>query len=211
MAVVFLSSSLLATATHTWSLQKSGAECSSGNIPLGPKTSLQECADACFAAPTCNFFVSGTGSEQGHCHQEVTNSSRCPEGFLVNDAYDFYALTRVGTRGCTDARASNYDPAATDDDGSCKGADTCVARTASGACANCVAEKQCTSGNEGYRNAQFDTIYATRVPDGTIVIDGSLRDWSGHTTEHCYRDVAFATESGDEVVFEAHDGGVWFG
>lgn len=205
-------SAVIATAPVTFTLIKSNAECNSDNVPLGPKTSLQECADACAAAPTCSFFVSGKGAELGHCHQEITNSSLCAEGYMTNEAMDFYALHRTGERGCMDERASNYDAAATEDDGSCLGADTCARHTSSGECANCVAEGVCSSGNDGYVNAEYDTIYAPRVADGAITVDGSLSDWKGHDPALCYKDVAFATLSGDEVVFETFgDNAVWYG
>ena len=63
-------------------------------------------------------------------------------------------------------------------------------------------------GNQFYRNPDYDTVYATKVADGAITLDGDLSDWDGHA--HQYRDVAFATVSGDEVIFE-HYGTTWTG
>jgi hypothetical protein len=54
-------------------------------------------------------------------------------------------------------------------------------------------------GNQFYRNPDYDTVHATKVADGAITLDGDLSDWDGHA--HQYRDVAFATVSGDEVIF----------
>ena len=44
-----------------------------------------------------------------------------------------------------------------------------------------------------------------------ISVDGDLRDWAEHASERCYSNVAFATASGDEVVFESYGDSKWFG
>ena len=200
-------------SAFTHSLVKSDSVCNVNSVSLGPQNSLEACAVACSTTPTCNFFASGKGAQAGVCSQLLANATctnSCPSGYLIDETMDFYQLHRDGITGCTEARAPNCNPAATVDDGSCQGVDACV-RTAEGACANCVTSGMCSNGNEGYRNPDFDTVYASRVPNGAISIDGNLRDWSAHDMSRCYTDVAFATTTGEEVVFEAHDGGVWYG
>ena len=200
-------------AEISFDLIKTQAECNTENVDLGVQPGPRACAEACAAQPSCSFFVSGTGAQVGHCHQELANSSDCASGYLIDETMDFYQLHRNGVTGCTDNRASNYDAAATVDNGSCEGADTCASRSEDGKCANCVEQGMCTSGNEGYRNAEFDTIYASRVEAGSIAIDGDLRDWADHLGgPRCYDNVAFATETGEVVRFENFgSGGMWYG
>ena len=69
-------------------------------------------------------------------------------------------------------------------------------------CSNCVSEQHgCTSGNQYYRNPVNDTVYAWRVADGAITLDGDLSEWGGRGR---YERTAFATLSGDEVVYESN-------
>ena len=189
---------------------KSDARCPGGS-DLGFRSTLQACADACAARRGCVYFTSGKGD--GKCSQDTsTPSCFASESYILDEAADVYVVVREGMRGCTDNRAKNYLPEASLDDGSCESrADPCVSRDSGGQCANCVRRGDCTSGNDGYRNAANDTVKASRVADGSIHIDGDLRDWAGHDADRCYENVAFATTSGDIVVFESYQGGVWYG
>ena len=46
--------------------------------------------------------------------------------------------------------------------------------------------------------SQYDTIYASKVEDGAVVVDGDLRDWHTHVMNHerCYAEVPFAKLNG---------------
>ena len=208
-ALVFARLSSVLSATTSFVTIKSNSDCLASSVDLGAQANLQACSDACAAVPACSFFIQGPGK----CEQKLANVSSCPSGFVEVDGVSFYQLRRAGVAGCTDPRASNYDAGATESDSSCIGQSACV-QNADGTCKNCVTDPSphmCTNGNDGYVNDQFDTIYASRVPNGAITIDGSLRDWAAHDMTRCYTDVAFATTTGDVVVFEAHEGGVWYG
>jgi hypothetical protein len=108
----------------------------------------------------------------------------------------------------------NYDPAATIPSADCTHADACWQRDSSGACATC-AECSCAPGNAclpgegnfGYRNPANDTVYASRVPKGSVTVDGDLREWSDHDPALIYERVAWAKEDRSLVVFEENFGG----
>jgi hypothetical protein len=194
-------------------LIKTDSECGSDKTDLGRQGTLAACAAACDRHTSCHFFNWGKLREAGRCFMEETNSSRCTEGWLGSETRDFYRLNRLSqvVMGCMDERADNYNAAATQDDGTCVSlGDPCVSRTAEGKCTNCVANGQCTSGNDGYRNSANDTVFASKVADGAIHVDGDLRDWATSRERH-YQNVAFATLTGDIVTFESHDGGKWYG
>jgi len=204
-------------------LIKTDSECGSENLDLGPQSTLAACAAACDRHQyprQCQFFNYGKLQEAGRCFMEQTTSSRCEEGWLSSETRDFYKLNRLSDQpvmGCMDERASNYNAAATQDDGTwCSQlADPCVSRAADGACANCVTSGQCTNEhdmNDGFRNSANDTVYASKVADGSIKVDGDLRDWAtAHSADRHYESVAFASLTGDVVTFESHDGGKWYG
>lgn len=118
------------------------------------------------------------------------------------------------TKGCTQTHAQNFDPAATSDDGSCVGQDPCI-KDSSGKCLSCPAA-MCTSPDEpfdGFRSDTYDLIYATRVADGSILIDGQLDEpiWEHMPLSRRYTDIPFAQKDGKLVFFETNDGGIWFG
>ena len=205
-----------------WELEKENAECKSDNINLGRLRNCAIALTACAAHKNpiqCKFFNFGKGAEAGRCFMETTRSDDCEEGYLSSETRDFYELKDSGEpfRGCTDKPASNYNANANLDDGSCEGVSACVSRSADGKCSNCITEGQCecpngSRCNDGYRNPVNDTVYASKVADGAIQIDGDLRDWTNaHSPDRHYENVAFATSTGDIVVFEEHSGGKWFG
>jgi len=199
-------------------LVRSGVECQSADANLGDAPTLAECANRCAAKVGCSFFIYGHGYKAGRCYQEFTNTSTCAEGWEV-DEYDFYQLhTTITMRGCTDARdTAHYNAAANVDDGSCVGVSACAAprpHGEAGECANCATDQVTGScrDNQPYRSHKHDLIDAVRVAPGELTVDGDLRDWGSHmSSSQCFQDVPFATQAGDEVVFEAHDGGKWFG
>ena len=132
-----------------------------------------------------------------------------PEEF-EEDEFDFYEL-KAAWIGCMEPRASNYNSAATIDDNSCTESDTCAHRRGDGTCPNCIAEGQCAAGtNDGYRNRDHDTVWASKVAKGSIQVDGDLSDWMNHMHgDRCYTDVAFARADGEEVIFEAYAGSLY--
>lgn len=199
-----------AGATNTFKLLKTGVECTSNDTQLGYHPGSQACADACASTAGCVFFISGTASKAGNCYVEWTSRATCPEGFEL-DSYDFYQLDKPGVVGCTEPRAPNYVPEATIDAHNCTSADYCAAKADDGvSCKNC-ATSGCSNGNNGYRNPDYDTIYASRVPVGTITLDGDLREWFAHDPSRKYTDVAFAAADGSEVIFEPYGGGKYYG
>ena len=174
--------SSMAAAQVNFELKVAGKECRSPDRSFNVATTnmtLQTCANSCANDPQCRFFIYGTGYKTGRCFAEYTASSDCPEGW-EDDDYDFYAICPAGScvNGCTERGAANYNPLATNEDGSCIEADACVARTKEGTC------KQAS---DPYRNRANDTIYATRMADGAITVDGDLRDWGMHPLEHGQR------------------------
>ena len=78
-------------------LSQEGKECGSPNLDRGlyggasATGGLQECANACYAADGCSFFLYGLGSKAGRCYQETTSDESCPEGWEAAD-FNFYAL-----------------------------------------------------------------------------------------------------------------------
>jgi hypothetical protein len=207
-------------AGYRYELVHAGVECKSADKWYGKTTSAAECAQVCGAAKDCRFFTFGTsGSKLGDCYRENTRSADCPEGWEV-DSFDFYELQAPWV-GCTEPRARNYDPQATADSGTCEEWDACASgRREWGGSSGWVGDCQqwrgwcnhpCESGNAGYRNKKNDTVYAARVPPGSVTIDGDLREWATQDPRWRYSDVPFASISGDEVVFETRWGGKWFG
>jgi len=71
-------------------LVKSNAECKCGDVGLGNKASVQECADATKAIGG-SFFIFGKGNKAGKCWKEDTASAACSEGWET-DEYDFYSM-----------------------------------------------------------------------------------------------------------------------
>ena len=198
----------------------SNHECGSENVDLGHVNSLQECAAACAAKVGCNYFSSGKDARAGQCNQELADNSGCLKGYLYDDGFDFYQLQIEGLAGCMEEGSINYKPRATVTDDSCVGVAPCahydpnIVDDPTKPCPNCLTDGHgCTKddSNDGFRNPLHDTIYASRVDANTLVIDGDLRDWEGHTPDWCYKDVAFAKSNGDEVIFESFSGGKWFG
>lgn len=209
-----------------WHRERAGAECASADSFLGVQPSLEECATRCKRTAGCKYFIFGSGFKSGRCFWEHTNTSDCTEGWEV-DEYDFYSITCATNgegchSGCTERRASNFDPAANVDDGSCIGMSGCVAEP----CTSCAVEQRtgsCTN-NEPYRSFKYDAVDAYHVADGSLAMDGDLSDWGAHALMDpsvCYSDVPFATVDGTEVVFEvasrtmhakaAEGGGKYFG
>ena len=213
-----LAALIRADGAHTFEIVKKGAECKSPDRWLGPDgdpthkvATVEECAAACAAAKDCRFFIYGSGgTKAGDCYVEFTKKRTCPEEF-EEDEFDFYEL-KAAWIGCMEPRASNYNSAATIDDNSCTESDTCAHRRGDGTCPNCIAEGQCAAGtNDGYRNRDHDTVWASKVAKGSIKIDGDLSDWMNHMHgDRCYTDVAFARADGEEVIFEAYAGGSWY-
>jgi hypothetical protein len=78
-----------------YTLVNSGVECKSGDISMGSKASVEQCADA-VKSNGGKYFVFGTGGKAGKCYQENTASATCPEGWET-DSYDFYALALQAT------------------------------------------------------------------------------------------------------------------
>ena len=213
-----LAALIRADDAHTFEIVKKGAECKSPDRWLGPDgdpthkvATVEECAAACAAAKDCRFFIYGSGgTKAGDCYVEFTKKRTCPEEF-EEDEFDFYEL-KAAWIGCMEPRASNYNSAATIDDNSCTESDTCAHRRGDGTCPNCIAEGQCAAGtNDGYRNRDHDTVWASKVAKGSIQVDGDLSDWMNHMHgDRCYTDVAFARADGEEVIFEAYAGGSWY-
>ena len=206
--VVAIAALVLPSIGQTPTLVKSNAQCGSADTSLGNQNNLAACASACSSTSNCNFFA--YGEQSNACRMELTASPRCPQGYELSSQVSFYEIQRGGA-GCTNELAHNFRPDATSDDGSCTAISACTGQP--GPCVQCADCCQCQpdGGNLGYRNRQNDTIYASRVADGAITIDGDLRDWAGHEKSRCYQDVAFADRNGEEVVFESFGSGKWFG
>ena len=179
------------------------AECASADTSLGTQPTLEDCANRCLATNGCAYFIYGRGYKKGRCFWEHTNSSQCTEGWET-DEYDFYSIrcTANGgcTPGCTEKLASNFDPAANSDDGSCIEKTGCVAEP----CTSCAKEQRTGKCSDGqpYRSFKYDTVHASRVDGNALTIDGDLSDWAGHAMDRCYQDVPFARQDGTEVKFE---------
>ena len=212
------------TAGFTFTQRRAHAQCGSNDLRIGGFSTLQRCAEACAATRSCRFFTFAPHSHaNGDCYQEYTLQATCPEGWDYTDRnYSFYELN-ASWMGCTEPRAANFRSEATVDDGSCQEADPCVTREVDGSCATCIGRHGCDVGNHGYRNPNYDKVYAQylgphlkrsagRKGHGHAkVIDGDLDDWLGHDPSLVYRDVAFAKPNGEEVIFESSAGGKWFG
>lgn len=78
-------------------LVRRGAEClgldRALGEPLWPLPNASACSALCAHAPTCHFFIFGTGTKAGRCYHEFTASAACREGFEP-DEYDFYKMLR---------------------------------------------------------------------------------------------------------------------
>ena len=197
------------------------AQCRSNDLYLKTASNAQACAAACAAESDCRFF---TFTSSGDCHQELTLSATCPEGWDNDDSITFYELQAIWM-GCMEPRAANYNSQATIDNGSCAESDACVSRSSSGVCDTCRELRHgCDVGNHGYRHPFFDTVQAqylgehlprsaSRAGHGHAkVIDGDLSDWRDHDPLLVYQDVGFAKADGEEVVFESSmASGQWFG
>ena len=208
---------------YRYELIQAGVECKSKEIDnFGKQPSYGACADKCAEKKNCRFFIFGTsGTKAGDCYSEKTKSASCPEGWEV-DQFDFYELQAPWV-GCTEPHARNYDSKATVDGGMCEEWDACAETppgrrewSSSGWVGDCLkwrsrCKKPCDQGNDGYRNKDFDTVYAGKALPAAIQVDGDLRDWREHDPRWQYTDVAFANTAGDEVVFETQRGGKWYG
>jgi hypothetical protein len=196
---------------------KSDYECRSPDVMLGTFENVQQCKDACSNTPNCHFFIFGKRYKHGRCWQELTNSSSCPEGWEADD-YDFFKVHTACelnghgcVPGCTNPRAPNYQETANTDDGSCEEVSACANGAAT--CPSCFTDKYSGTCSEDtpYRSKKYDEVVASKVGADTITVDGDLRDWSFHAMDRCYRDVPFAKDNGEEVVFETTAGGKYFG
>lgn len=160
-----------------YTLIKEQSECNSNDLWLG-KRSLKSCAEECARRRDCRFFIHGKeGTKLDDCYVEYTVGRKCPEGW-EEDAFDFWEIGAPWI-GCTEPRATNYDSKATLDDGSCKDASVCAApgNAELGTCRDCV-DDGCEAGtNNGYKNRDHDVVYASRVPTGSIKVDGELDEW----------------------------------
>lgn len=200
--------------------ERYGAECASVDTDLSMQATLDSCAQRCLHTPGCAYFIYGRGYKQGRCFWEHTNTSSCSEGWET-DEYDFYSITcgngGIGcTRGCTEPRAPNFNPAANADDGSCEGQLGCVerSRTDPTKCTSCAREQVTGTCKDGqpYASFEYSEVFASQVATGDrISVDGDLSDWDGHARERCYTDVPFAKDDGQEVVFETHRNGKYYG
>jgi len=203
-----------------WHREYEGVECSSADESLGMAPDLDACARKCAATAGCKYFIFGKGFKQGRCFWEHTTTPDCEEGWEM-DEYDFFSIRCGGgaacPRGCTDARADNYNSLAIEDDGSCESHSGCYSEAIKKrpqACTSCELEmlSGSCSGGHPYRNKANDTVYASRVRNDALTIDGDLSDWGGHAASRCYTDVPFAAmNTKNEVVFEMHNGAKYFG
>jgi len=108
--------------------------------------------DGCTDPDACNFDATAT-NDDGSC---FSIGDACDDGdaATTNDVYDAYCAC-VGTipqvDGCTDSDACNYDPVATNDDGSCT-VDDCE-----GICGGpAVAGSACDDGDADTENDVYD-------------------------------------------------------
>jgi len=201
-------------------LVKRGVECNSDDHWYGKKDTVEECQKSCADARDCHFFIYGwNGTKKGDCYRENTEDAVCVEGW-EEDSFDFYELVAPWI-GCTEPKAVNYNKDAKINSG-CTEFDACVEDiprdrrpplAPAGQCNQWRSwcQQPCKAGNEGYRNKEHDTVYASRVEKGKIRVDGDLREWATHSHDRCYKDVAFADRFGDEVIFETQLGGKYFG
>ena len=189
---------------YTFKLVKKGAECASSDTYHGKKPTLEGCARAFAEHKRSAYFIygSGTDSKAGDCFSEATRTAACQEGF-EDDSFDFYQMSAEWI-GCMEPRSSNYDSKALVDSGECTEADACVAREGDGTCriGNGATRQPVDGGFIGYRNRANDTVYASRVENRAIEVDGDLRDWAGHAAGRTYKNTPFANRRGEEVVFE---------
>lgn len=71
---------------------KSGVECKSADKHLGFYLyNASDCANACQDISECKYFISGTGSKEGTCYWEKTESRDCGEGW-EEDQYNFFEM-----------------------------------------------------------------------------------------------------------------------
>ena len=129
------------------------------------------------------------------------------------------------TTGCMEHGYGTYDPTAdVNDPRMCKGANACHPSRiehGAGACANCqsdtlygACDAACTEencGNVGFVHPSLDRIVARRVEKDEIRADGDLSDWASHPRSMRYEMPLFATETGDIVMYENYNGGIWDG
>jgi hypothetical protein len=126
----------------------------------------------CTNPSACNYNASA-GCDNGSCVVPVANCTQCSgQSLVIIDADGDGVCNAQEVPGCTDITASNYNAAATDDNGSCTYA----------------VVNACDGQSGGLEDVIVETYYVSDADDATDTDGGSLAE--GSVTYRIYMDLA---------------------